>query len=42
LSNEHRHEPLQRLLEAVAALGLEHRVIAPREGEQVIISSHEA
>jgi L-ascorbate metabolism protein UlaG (beta-lactamase superfamily) len=42
LSNEHRHEPLQRLLEAVAALGLEHRVIAPSEGEQVIISSHEA
>ncbi len=37
LGNEHRHEPLQRLLTAVEALGLEARVISPREGEQVVL-----
>ncbi len=41
LSNEHRHEPLQRLLTAVEALGLEARVISPREGEQVLLSPKE-
>jgi L-ascorbate metabolism protein UlaG (beta-lactamase superfamily) len=39
LGNEHRHEPLERLLEAVAALGLGDRVIAPGEGEQLILSA---
>lgn len=41
LSNEHRDEPLQRLLQAVTALHLSKRVIAPREGEQLLISSRD-
>lgn len=41
LSNEHRDEPLQRLLQAVTALDLGRRVIAPREGEQLLLSSRD-
>ncbi|HRQ90936.1 MAG TPA: MBL fold metallo-hydrolase, partial [Bacteroidia bacterium] len=39
LGNEHRDEPLERLLRAVSALDLEARVIAPREGQQLVLSS---
>ncbi len=38
LSNEKRHEPLERLLTAVESLGLESRVISPREGEQILLT----
>ncbi len=39
ISNEHRAEPLRRLQEAVSLHQLDHRVISPREGQQVILSS---
>lgn len=39
LGNEHRDEPLRRLLKAVEALELGDRVISPREGEQLILPS---
>lgn len=39
LGNEKRHEPLTRLLEAVSALGLGDRVLAPGEGEQLLLSA---
>ncbi|MEM9282304.1 MAG: MBL fold metallo-hydrolase [Verrucomicrobiota bacterium] len=39
ISNEHREEPMNRLYDAVKAYRLEERVIAPGEGEQVMISA---
>ncbi|MEC5128083.1 MBL fold metallo-hydrolase [Verrucomicrobiales bacterium BCK34] len=39
ISNEHRHEPLQRLHCAIEEHDLNDRVISPHEGEQVILSS---
>jgi len=39
ISNEHRSEPLIRLRNAVEANHIVDRVVAPHEGEQVILSS---
>lgn len=41
LGNEHRDEPLRRLLGAAEALGMGERVISPKEGQQVVLSSYE-
>ncbi len=41
LSNEHREEPMRRLLAACEAIGLRERVIAPGEGEQILLSSRD-
>lgn len=41
LSNEHRTEPLQRLMQAVARSRIEQRVISPHEGEQILLSSRD-
>jgi len=39
ISNEHKDEPLDRLKKAIAEHSIEESVIAPREGEQVVLSS---
>ncbi len=39
ISNEHKDEPLERLHKAIEEHSLAEKVIAPREGEQVILSS---
>ncbi len=41
ISNEHRSEPLRRLHEAVSLNHLDKRVISPREGQQLILSSRD-
>lgn len=42
ISNEHREEPLRRLQSAIAEKNIVDRVVAPGEGEQVILSSGRA
>lgn len=39
ISNEHREEPMIRLRESIREHDIEDRVVAPGEGEQVILSS---
>lgn len=40
ISNEHREEPMIRLIESIRAHDIEDRVVAPGEGEQVILSAN--
>ncbi|MEX2578789.1 MAG: MBL fold metallo-hydrolase [Verrucomicrobiales bacterium] len=42
ISNEHKDEPLERLDRAVTEHGIHDRVILPKEGEQVVLSSRDA